>query len=226
MNNEDFLRRWSRRKRAAETSSKPSSPQTLADPPPREGGAVESEIESAEEFDLSVLPSIDSITATTDVAAFLRKGVPLTLTREALRRAWVADPAIRDFVELVENAWDFNNPNAMAGFGPLDCTPEEVRDLVARIVGDRNPVAKDDANPAAPQLQREVANPADAPPDNSPDQTAVADAAKSGTDQVENDRERAEASLPTPSGASAAVGNSQPHGVSVVHRTHGRALPR
>ena len=228
MNDEDFLARWSRRKRAAEVASEPPSPAPLADLSGKEGtkSAAEPENGAAEEFDLSVLPSIESITASTDVTAFLRKEVPLALTREALRRAWVADPAIRDFVELAENAWDFNNPNAMEGFGALDCTPEEVRDLVARIVGDRSPVGEDDPNPAASQLQRDVANPADALRDNAANQTAMADVVGSGTAQVENDRERAEARPPAPSSSSPADGDSQPRDISVVRRTHGSALPR
>ena len=38
----------------------------------------------------------NSITAATDIRAFLAPGVPAELTRAALRRAWTADPAIRD----------------------------------------------------------------------------------------------------------------------------------
>ena len=65
------------------------------------------------EFDLSKLPSLESITSATDIRAFLAPGVPQELSRAALRRAWAADPAIRDFVGLAENAWDFTDPNAM-----------------------------------------------------------------------------------------------------------------
>ena len=85
------------------------------------------------EFDLASLPPIESINALTDVTAFLRKGVPAELTRAALRRVWTADPAIRDFVGLAENAWDFTDPAAMPGFGPLEST-DEVRRMIARIV--------------------------------------------------------------------------------------------
>jgi hypothetical protein len=70
-------------------------------------------------LDLSQLPALDSITETTDVRAFLARGVPATLTREALRRAWSADPGIRDFIGLSENSWDFNAPDGVPGFGPL-----------------------------------------------------------------------------------------------------------
>src|SRR5262245_31602247 len=55
------------------------------------------------EFDLSTLPSLDSITAETDIRVFLQKGVPPHLTRAALRRAWSADPNIRDFIGIAEN---------------------------------------------------------------------------------------------------------------------------
>ena len=87
------------------------------------------------DFDLSSLPSIEQVTSATDVTAFLRKGIPQELTRAALRRAWTADPAIRDFVGLAENAWDFNDPDAMSGFGPLDCSAEQLDAFVDRIVG-------------------------------------------------------------------------------------------
>jgi hypothetical protein len=86
-------------------------------------------------FDMSTLPPIESITATTDIRAFLAPGIPPDLARAALRRAWVADPAIRDFIGIAENQWDFNDPNAIPGFGslgPLD----DVRRLVAQVIGD------------------------------------------------------------------------------------------
>jgi hypothetical protein len=143
MSNEEFFSRWSRRKREAAqsvrnteqsaTSAAPEAPTSADDTSvaPTEAAAAEAE----DEFDLTSLPPIESITATTDVAAFLRTGVPLELSRAALRRAWESDPAIRDFIGLAENAWDFNDPNAIPGFGPLDQTPEQVRELAARIVG-------------------------------------------------------------------------------------------
>jgi hypothetical protein len=75
--------------------------------------------EKNEPFDPASLPSIDAITADTDIIAFLQSGVPAELTRAALRRAWTSDPAIRDFIGVAENQWDFNDPNGAPGFGPL-----------------------------------------------------------------------------------------------------------
>ncbi|MGY8635157.1 DUF3306 domain-containing protein [Bradyrhizobium sp. 14AA] len=127
MSDEEFLARWSRRKR--ESQAEPAEPVGPQPTPPSEAKDDESEV------DLSSLPSIDDINAATDVTAFLSKGIPQELSRAALRRAWAADPAIRDFVGLAENAWDFNDPTAMPGFGPLDCSSEELAALVDRIVG-------------------------------------------------------------------------------------------
>ncbi len=85
------------------------------------------------EFDPATLPPLESISSVSDITAFLRAGVPADLTRAALRRVWTADPAIRDFVGLAENAWDFTDPNAMPGFGPLEMT-DEVRRMIAEVV--------------------------------------------------------------------------------------------
>jgi len=76
-------------------------------------------------LEASRLPPIESITADSDVTAFLEPGVPAELTRAALRRAWAIDPSIRDFIGIAENQWDFNDPNGIPGFGPL--TPLEIR---------------------------------------------------------------------------------------------------
>src|SRR5258708_30550533 len=70
-------------------------------------------------FDPASLPPLQSITLGTDIRSFLTSSVPVELTNAALRRAWVTDPAIRDFVGIAENQWDFNDPTAIPGFGPL-----------------------------------------------------------------------------------------------------------
>ena len=60
--------------------------------------------------------------------------MPAELTKAALRRAWTTDPAIRDFIGIAENQWDFTDPTAMPGFGPLEAT-DDVRKLVAQAMG-------------------------------------------------------------------------------------------
>ncbi len=127
---ENFLDRWSRRKRDGGAKSGP------AEAKPPEAAPLPSDVEkpAAEAiFDPATLPPIESITAESDIRAFLQPGVPQSLSREALRRAWSSDPAIRDFVGLVESGWDFNDPTAMPGFGPIDA--REVTQLLARVIG-------------------------------------------------------------------------------------------
>jgi len=131
MTEEDFLTRWSRRKRqSADVGKPPAEPAPRDAEFPQQTGPIAA---PTEPFDPATLPPIDSITALSDISAFLQKGVPPELTRAALRRVWTADPAIRDFVGLAENAWDFTDPNAMPGFGPLELN-DEVRRMIAGIV--------------------------------------------------------------------------------------------
>jgi hypothetical protein len=81
---------------------------------------------------LDDLPAIDEIVATTDIRAFLKPGVPESLKHAALRRAWVTDPAIRDFIGIAENQWDFTNPASIPGFGTLDSL-QDVYHLLPKI---------------------------------------------------------------------------------------------
>jgi hypothetical protein len=136
---EKFLKRWSRRKRQAGEDSAPTVEQDTA-PVTREAETGEPPVPAAPSaaaaepaFDPASLPPLESIVANSDIRAFLRPGVPAGLTRAALRRAWSADPAIRDFIGLSENSWDFTAPNGVPGFGPLD--PAEVPRLLAEVFG-------------------------------------------------------------------------------------------
>jgi hypothetical protein len=123
-------------------------------------------------FDLTRLPAIESITAETDISGFLAAGVPAELTRAALRRAFSADPRIRDFIGPSESSWDFNAPDAMGGFGPLEMT-EELRRQILQMVGRGldAPHAAEPAEQTASQVS--VEQPADQPtrmPDELPSQ--------------------------------------------------------
>jgi hypothetical protein len=137
---ENFLRRWSRRKQTAALRARD---QGSEDEP---ADAAKTEIESPVDgttanpsdppiFDLATLPPIESITAATDIRAFLAPGVPVELSRAALRRAWTSDPTIREFIGLAENQWDFTRPDTVPGFGSLEITPE-LRRLISQLVGD------------------------------------------------------------------------------------------
>jgi hypothetical protein len=218
MSDEEFLARWSRRKREAKAA--------IGAPPPTEPAEAPNQVPSGTaetpadaEVDLSGLPPIESITGGTDITAFLRKGIPPELSRAALRRAWAADPAIRDFVGLAENAWDFNDPNAMSGFGPLDCSEEQLAALVDRVVGGVRSAA-DHLATAIPEQTDGCQSAEYRPLSESRAPETVADLTPPGqttwTDQV-----------PSTSGA---VQQEAPQierdETSARRRTHGSALPR
>jgi hypothetical protein len=230
MSDEDFLSRWSRRKREADQSARGSAEQSAAPaatealPSATASPAVAETTEPAkpeEEFDLASLPPLDSITGTTDITAFLRKGVPLELSRAALRRAWASDPMIRDFIGPAENAWDFNDPNAMPGFGPLDQTPEQVHEWAQRIVG-RVRDAADELMSGSEQSQPVVGSDNSLPRMADPPAVSHTSAASA----------RPEEGTIVPDASSAAPEQSenaaaQDHkSVLTLRRTHGGALPR
>jgi hypothetical protein len=218
MNDEEFLARWSRRKREAKTTVDVQPPAAATEASTPASGTAENPGDI--EVDLSSLPSIESITGGTDITAFLRKGIPPELTREALRRAWSADPAIRDFVGLAENAWDFNDPNAMPGFGPLDCSAEQLAALLERVVGG----VRSAADVASAMSGQEEAGP-EAASDQQPGlESRAREAAADPAPVQENSREHP---LSTPAApqpeAPQDIANDQP---STRRRTHGSALPR
>jgi len=141
---ENFISRWSRRKREAadETAhSKKTDPtQTInpLDEQPVPGSKISAE-PAAKEFDVSSLPPIESIGAGTDITAFMQPSVPSALRHAALRRVWAADPAIRDFVGLNENYWnDVAGAAAAPGFGDLD-SGIDVKRMVSELFGDSAP---------------------------------------------------------------------------------------
>jgi hypothetical protein len=154
MSDDDFLTRWSRRKREA---AKPEpAPAERAAPAPAEAPAAPPESETV---DLASLPSLDSITDSTDITPFLRVGVPEELRRSALRKMWTSDPAIRDFIEIAENQWDFNDPASIPGFGAIDFSPEQVRRMAAKLVGDVERVADNVQAALEPDSAQQVVTP-------------------------------------------------------------------
>ncbi len=120
-----LLERWARLKNATRASRLGQGR--------KEQPVADSSVPKAEQtFDPEKLPPIETINAATELRAFLGEGVPAELALAALRRGWSADPAIRDFVGLSENSWNFNDPGAMSGFGTLKA--EDIRWLAAQIV--------------------------------------------------------------------------------------------
>lgn len=169
---EGFLARWSRRKRdAARHRRAPAKPAAAEAGAAAQAPAAETPpLPDRPPGDAASLPPLASIGAESDITGFLAPDVPPDLARAALRRAWSADPAIRDFIGLSENSWDFTAPGGVPGFAALDA--DEVRRLLAQAIGEppaaAAPAAErapDDRTPAADQP---VDQEADAAPDRDP----------------------------------------------------------
>jgi Protein of unknown function (DUF3306) len=238
---ENFITRWSRRKRAAvervdderapdeKTSNEKISEGIRAETPvfaglrceraddtrpePGSSAPARNDAPSPEPpFDLAKLPPLESITAESDIRAFLAPGVPPELTRAALRRAWSADPKIRDFVGLADYDWDFNTPGAVVGFGPLEMT-DELRRQVVQMVG------------------RSLASEAPAPPtptsDGTPGEQASVEASDNSTESAPTISELPTQQAPSSSGMSQEI----PHRPDVelhsfVQRDEGNTAPQ
>ncbi len=131
-----FLARWSQRKLEAKqpeaNPAAPSETETVessgSEAPPGE--------DPAPEFDLSALPKLEELTGSTDITAFLRRGVPEHLRNAALRKSWALDPAIRNYVNpALEYAYDWNAPGGVPGGGELDAGLDVAR-MVSQIMGE------------------------------------------------------------------------------------------
>jgi hypothetical protein len=130
-----FLARWSQRKQEAkQPEPKPDAPtdentESSGSPAPQ-GDDV------TPEFDLSTLPKLEELTGSTDITAFLRKGVPEHLRNAALQKSWALDPAIRNYVNpALEYAYDWNAPGGVPGGGELGAGVDVAR-LVSQIMGE------------------------------------------------------------------------------------------
>jgi hypothetical protein len=165
---ENFVSRWARLKSVPDTEPKTElvgngpQPEAVASAGAETSSAQQIDEVVDEPFDPTSLPSIKTITVDTDIRGFLQSRVPAALTRAALRQAWASDPAIRDFIGIAENQWDFNDPTAMPGFGPLLET-DNLSALLAQALGGRDKLAD-----MIPEIPTPVENASSAVTDREP----------------------------------------------------------
>jgi hypothetical protein len=202
---DNFVSRWSRLKResAKHREIAPAESAPSAD-------AVATAAPAPPSFDPASLPPIESITIDTDIRAFLQSGVPTTLAQAALRRVWVSDPAIRDFIGIAENQWDFTDPTAIPGFGPLR-EPDDVPSLVAQALGTLNKV------PEAVSKEKALSATADHRDD------AVDERSRQRPGMLAAGPANPEISGP---GEESGKGGVERNGPERLASTHGSALPR
>jgi hypothetical protein len=227
---ENFILRWVRLKRDSNTprgAEVGGDAQRLSTVDASVGNAeatiAQPRIDAAadEPFDLASLPSIDAITVDTDIRAFLQSRVPAELARTALRRAWASDPAIRDFIGIAENQWDFNDPNAIPGFGPLRET-DKLPALLADALGGRDRLAQMASETLEPVAQASSAVTGREPPevDQNVQQTFRGSGSVRPSAPDSSNRD-VEPNAPPKGGLTAEANDG-----SVNRRSHGGALPR
>jgi hypothetical protein len=129
MSGEGFLSRWSKRKQEVERREVEREQEVAretvepaADTPP--DVIVESiephDPEAITPEELAALPPVEEITNPADFSQYLRKGVPQILRNAAMRRMWLLDPAIRDYVDpALDYAYNWNIPGGVPGNGAL-----------------------------------------------------------------------------------------------------------
>jgi hypothetical protein len=207
----NFLQRWSRRKQTAATredreGKRPNAADTETRAPSGGATALSCNLPT---FNPASLPPIESITAASNIRPFLAPGVPVELSRAALRRAWTSDPAIRDFVGLAENQWDFSQPDGVPGFGSLEMTPE-LRRMLAQLIGDvsAEPQPSEQAGAQTTETSAELPPPA-----------ATIGGDTAATACVEPD-------LVVPHNDDAATQTEQHNVEPLARRRHGSAIPR
>ena len=214
MNDPDnFLSRWSRRKQeAGEDKEKNETGETVAAPAPENQQGIPAAPGAAPspEFNVESLPPIETISAETDITAFMRTGVPETLKHAALRRAWASDPVIRDFVGLNENFWDAAGPDGIPGFGDLDPNLD-VRRMVSELFGE---TPRQDTQPVL-EADR-VADSSALPTDNLPE---AADPPQATLPPAEELPQRNE-------NAAAQIEPSESVPEKKISRRHGGAMPK
>jgi hypothetical protein len=223
---ESFLSRWGRRKREARAVPPP------AETAPADESAAEAESAAPLETEpalspeeVAALPPVETLTAESDFAAFLRKGVPEGLRLAALRRMWVLDPAIRDFVgDARDYSYDWNNIDSIPGFGSL--TPGgDATAAVERAVE----TARQESSPpaeSADERSRDAAQSEEVPPESEA-RSADADpsAVRFGEAEQPDTAERIGALPPDGSDSPGATGEGGDHATAVRPRRHGGARP-
>ena len=228
-----FLSRWSRRKlrsgkRDGEERPSPAAEAGAGSQGEGEAGSEPARVDALSAEEVATLPRLEELTADTDLTLFLRAGVPALLRKEALRRMWSLDPAIRDFVgEARDYSYDWNVAGGVPVSGPLlpgDDVDETLGRMFSRLRDEPQPEerptvpeartrtpAKDDA------LRDDVVRSDETPGHGSPDGLP------------------ARLDVPPPQAATASLEDREVGGREEVlatridgarHRRHGSALPK
>lgn len=226
---DNIFARWSRRKQAVrdgETST-PDEEQNASEAAANVDAEPVDQQPAMEPDAGDPLPSLEDLTAESDLSAFLREDVPKALKSAALRKMWSLDPAIREYIGPSEYAWDFNQPGSMAGFGPLEANESIAEFLSTMSGGARAGLARAAAlqeKPPPPSISQITDVPSEQDANTSPDSPA----ADSPAEPLDPPQVLAspEPLSPVRTPAAAEPANSEEPSQISTPRRHGGAMPR
>ncbi|MEO0822806.1 MAG: DUF3306 domain-containing protein [Pseudomonadota bacterium] len=104
-----FLDRWSRLKRESAEAPEPVEVAPAPAPAPETPSEPEPDKTDAEILEELGLPEPESLQPGDDFSAFMGRAVPEHLRRRALRRLWLANPALANLDELLDYGDDFTD---------------------------------------------------------------------------------------------------------------------
>ncbi|TVR07518.1 MAG: DUF3306 domain-containing protein [Salinarimonadaceae bacterium] len=245
-----FLERWSRRKIEAKErpEAEPASDKAAdghvddavegADATDEAAPVAPDDPETLSDEEIAALPSIESFTAATDLAPFLRRGVPMALRNAAMRRMWLLDPVISAHRDVaVDYAWDWNIPGGVPGnsgritseatrrmLDALSPPNPEQPEEVSEVGSEHGPTKRkapdktsDEATETSDEATEEPAG--DSPPATPSDEPSTSEA--SGPESPASDTTSTSATAPV----NAPRGASETPDAEPVRRRHGGARP-
>lgn len=104
MGDDDFLSRWSKRKRAVVEEAEEAKPLPVAEPEPQ------TEDEEADLLARLDLPVPETLQSGDDFSRFMADGVPQFLRRRALKVLWRSNPVLANLDGLNDYDDDFTSP--------------------------------------------------------------------------------------------------------------------
>jgi hypothetical protein len=165
---EGFLSRWSRRKAGERVDPREGDRASGAEVPEVEASTASPEPETPpalSDEEIAALPDPATLTAGSDVSAFLRPGVPAALKHAALRRMWSLNPAIATYLDpAMEYAWDWNVPGGVPGNGALTAADDAAKAVARLFEGTprkaaETPSASAPSSPPSPEAVPEPPSP-------------------------------------------------------------------
>ncbi len=150
MGDDDFLSRWSRRKRAVAEEE----PVVAPDPDPEPSAEPETEEEESALLAKLNLPVPESLQSGDDFSAFMADHVPQFLRKRALRVLWRSNPVLANLDGLNDYDEDFTSPELTQKV--LATAYQVGRGIVAKVTETESVLPQEDSEEPLPKPVEET----------------------------------------------------------------------